>query len=251
MFSGLKKLAGSSSLRSSHGSHSRVSTSGSELSSEDSASVATPSENWIPFPGSYSNGSFDRPSSSGSSALGFGYPSSLSSRKNGGSPNRAISFAEKIWHRTRTKSNSGSGTFLHSICERYQSSSHYWTDRENSLSPGKNGQQPIFAAHSKNARASTQPPNLPPILTANDNDPTGHRATSWESLSSATSTNTNSTISPSGRLFDAELFDAFPSVPQDVPQGPLTNTSPRTSYDLGRSTTLPVRSRNYSAQKLA
>jgi hypothetical protein len=108
MLSGLKKLAGSGSLRSTHGFHSRVSTSGSELSSEDSASVGTPSENGIPFPGSYSNGSLDRPSSSGSSALGFGYSSSLSPKKNGGSMSRASSFAEKIWHRSRTKSNNSS-----------------------------------------------------------------------------------------------------------------------------------------------
>lgn len=110
MLSGFKKLTGSGSLRSITGSHSRRSTSGSELSSEDSASVGTPSDNGIPFPGSRSNGSIDRASSSGSSALGFNYPSAYS-KKNSGSMSRASSFAEKIWHRSRTKSNnSNAGT---------------------------------------------------------------------------------------------------------------------------------------------
>ena len=104
MLSNLRKLTGSGTLRSTHSSHSRVSTSGSEISSEDSASVVTPSDNGIPFPGSYSNGSLDRPGSSGSSALGIGYPSK-SPKKNGGSMNRATSFADKIWPRSRTKSN--------------------------------------------------------------------------------------------------------------------------------------------------
>jgi hypothetical protein len=109
MLSNLKKLTGSGSLRSAHGSRSRVSTSGSEMSSEDSASVGTPSDNGIPFPGSQSNGSLDRPGSSGSSALGIGYPPN-SPKKNSGS--RASSFADKIWHRSRTKSNNSTGTFL-------------------------------------------------------------------------------------------------------------------------------------------
>jgi hypothetical protein len=110
MLSNLKKLTSSGSFRSAHGSHSRVSTSGSEMSSEDSASVGTPSDNGIAFPGSQSNRSLDRPSSRGSSALGVGYPPK-SPKKNSGS--RASSFADKIWHRGRTKSNnSNTGTFL-------------------------------------------------------------------------------------------------------------------------------------------
>jgi hypothetical protein len=104
MFSNLKKLT-SSGTRSTHGFHSRVSTSGSELSSSDSASVGTPSDSGIPFPGSQSNGSLDRPSSRGSYALGFGYLPTSSSKKSSGSMNKASTFADKIWHRSRTKSN--------------------------------------------------------------------------------------------------------------------------------------------------
>lgn len=101
MLSGLKKLASSGAMRSIGGSHSRLSTSGSEFSSEDSASVNTPSENGLAFPSMHSNGSFDRQSMS--SALGVG--SSPSSKKSASSMSRASSIAEKIWHRGRTKSN--------------------------------------------------------------------------------------------------------------------------------------------------
>lgn len=115
VLSGIKRLASSASQRS-KGSHSRISTSGSELSSEDSASVGTPSDNGIAFPAARSNGSLDRHSVGGSSALGIGYPSP---RKNGRSLSRASSFAEKIWHRTRSRSNvSSAGTLLSDIFRR-------------------------------------------------------------------------------------------------------------------------------------
>ncbi|KIM86249.1 hypothetical protein PILCRDRAFT_320685 [Piloderma croceum F 1598] len=212
MLSNLKKLTGSGSLRSAHGSHSRISTSGSEMSSEDSASVGTPSDNGIPFPGSQSNGSLDRPGSSGSSALGVGHPPN-SPKKNSGS--RASSFADKIWHRSRTKSNNSN------------------TERGESSIPRKYVPLQIPAAHSKHPRSNAQPPALPPILSTNDTDLAAHRPISWQST---TSTNTNSTVSPGGRLFDDALFDA---------------NFPRTSmHEVGRSATLPPRTRKHSAQKL-
>jgi hypothetical protein len=255
MLSGLKKLAGSGSLRSTTGSHSRVSTSGSELSSEDSASLGTPSDNGIPFPMSHSERSLDRPDSRGS--VGFGYPSSVSSKKTERSTSRASSFAEKIWHRGRTKSNnSNAGTFL-PYFDRSTPSYHLKSscaERGQSSSPRKNVPLSISTTHSKLSRSNTQPPTLPPILTSEDNkDLDNNRPVSWQSQSSTTSTNTTSTVSPGGKLFTQELFDSFPSVPQEVPiasPGPGTTTFSRTSYDVARSATLPLRTRRQSAQKL-
>lgn len=228
MLSSFKKLTSAATLRSATGSHSRVSTSGSEMSSEDSASLGTPSDNGVSFPISHSNGSIDRPSSRGSSALGFGYPSSVSSKKNLSSISRASSFAEKIWHRGRTKSNNSSN------------------ERQQSSSPRKNAQLPI----SKLSRSHTQPPTLPLILPV-DNDLANHRPVSWQSQSSTASTNTTSTVSPAN-LFTEELFDAFPSVPQEVPSpGPGATTFPRMSHDVARSASLPLRTRRHSVQKFA
>lgn len=110
-----------------------------------------------------------------------------------------------------------------------------------SLSSRKNVPLPISVVHAKPSRSNTQAPALPPIVTADDTDPNGNRHVSWQSQSSA---NTTSTISPGGPLFDQALFDAFPSVPQDVPSpGPGTTAFPLV-------TTLPPRTRKHSAHKL-
>ena len=105
VLSGMKKLASSGTLRSLPSAHSRFSTSGSELSSEDSASVGTPSDNGLQYLASRS--SFDRSSVGG---LGIGYPSQSSSpRKSVSSIGRAGSFADRLWHRSRTKTINSSG----------------------------------------------------------------------------------------------------------------------------------------------
>lgn len=107
MLSGIRRFTSTSTGRSIKESHSRMSTSGSEFSSEDSASVNTPSENGLAFPVMHPNGSRQ----SMSSGLSAGY--STSPKKNG-SMGRASSIADKIWHRNRTKSNNSSNS--HGAC---------------------------------------------------------------------------------------------------------------------------------------
>ena len=103
VLSGMKKLTSSGTLRSVPSAHSRLSTSGSELSSEDSACVGTPSDNELQYLASSS--SFDRYSVGG---LGIRHPSSPS-KKSVSSIGRAGSFADRLWHRSRTKTINSSG----------------------------------------------------------------------------------------------------------------------------------------------
>ncbi|KZP17871.1 hypothetical protein FIBSPDRAFT_864499 [Athelia psychrophila] len=235
MLSGIRRFTSSSTPRSSNGSHSRMSTSGSELSSEDSASVNTPSENGLPFPSIHPNGSRQ----SMSSALSSGHPDSPSSKKNG-LTNRANSF----WRRSRTKSTNSNN-------------SH----DSDSLSPRKSilgvptGWTHTVPKRGQHVRQSSKHlpvlPTIPSPLTPTD--ATHDRPVSWLSQSSTSSTNTTSTVSPG--LYGEDLFNAFPSVPQQVPHFAVPEIPfPRASiggHEVGRAATLPLRVRRYSAQRIS
>ncbi|KAF8646922.1 hypothetical protein AX16_007014 [Volvariella volvacea WC 439] len=121
-FSSLRKLTGSRSSYTMPGAYPRYSVStSSEISSEDSAPIITPPDHSLDFAGSgsmtefgvrhqlYSNAATNASragsiASTGTGGSGVAWPS-LSSKKSGGSLGRAATFAEKLWSRGRTKSN--------------------------------------------------------------------------------------------------------------------------------------------------
>ncbi|KII88243.1 hypothetical protein PLICRDRAFT_41391 [Plicaturopsis crispa FD-325 SS-3] len=209
------------------GTHPRNSISASsEMSSDDSMAVITPSEG--SFDGKMKTDNGDHSNGSG---LGIGWPV-LSPKK---SLSRASSFADKIWHRKRTKSGA-------SAIEETPSHS-----RPPSIAP-----------------LTLTPPEIstPPRRSNTSGNP---RPVSW--MSDASSMN-----SP----FDHEIFDAFPSVPQELPEPALQpfpasqtlgrmSTSSHSSYrpsfqahvsppefgdptspSFGRSSTLPARPHGHS-----
>lgn len=97
-FAGLRRLASTSRPSTSSGNNSRQSISvSSEMSSEDSASIPTP-------PGADTNSLRSESGQTGYwNGTGITWPS-LSPKKSPGSISRATSFADKMWHRGRTKS---------------------------------------------------------------------------------------------------------------------------------------------------
>lgn len=257
-FSGLRRLASSS--RSSYimpGAYPRhsISTS-SEISSEDSMPVVTPPDHSLEFTGSGSGSMADFGQGAGNgSGSGVLWPS-LSPRKNGGSLSRATSFAEKIWHRKRTKS--GASTISTSeIAGEYGSVSlshpHSWytsADRiaaEASTEPlpqivfpiaptvTLTSQEHIIVSPAGSTSLSVRnspsqsslgagvagAPSLPLLLPRHEHssdrlDPST-RPPSWISVAS---TGSSSMPSPT---FDQDFFDSFPSVPQAAPRPPSTS----------------------------
>ncbi|KAF7979569.1 hypothetical protein HWV62_41852 [Athelia sp. TMB] len=235
MLSGIRRFTSSSTARSLNGSHSRISTSGSEVSSEDSASVNTPSENGLAFPSMHPNGSRQ----SMGSGLGVGYPNSPKKNR---TTSRASSIADKIWRRSRNISNNSDNS--NDIPSPQKPTPGMPANRANTV--------PKRGHHN---RPTTQHlPVLPSIPSPMGTPHTQDRPVSWMSHSSTSSTNTTnttSTISPG--LFGEELFNAFPSVPQQVPQAFPGTSMPRASiggHEVGRTATLPLRTRRHSAQRI-
>ncbi|KAF8884820.1 hypothetical protein BD779DRAFT_758971 [Infundibulicybe gibba] len=238
--SGLRRLASSS--RSSHtmpGAYPRnsISTS-SEISSEDSMPIITPSEHSLESPSSTSE--FGRRSSHGSHVP---WPS-VSPKKNGGSISRAASFAEKIWHRARTKSAASTVSraeiaAAESMAEAMPLYHPMMPSNAipETLEPAQNQRViiPPLRSTSLHRTSPKTPPHVSPVSVApsphantpfispNSHPPGSRdtlipslmadRPTSWVSVSSTGS----SLASP---LFDKELFDAFPGVPQIIPSVP-------------------------------
>ncbi|KAH7929633.1 hypothetical protein BV22DRAFT_114427 [Leucogyrophana mollusca] len=210
--SGFRRLASSSSSRRSSsympGAYPRDSIS---VSSEDSAPVRTPSDSGSDAAGGPGNG--------------VAWPS-VSPKKSG--MGRSSSFADKLFHRGRTKSNV-------STAETDRGSIHESPSRSYTLSTSSNSS----LSKRPQARSPTETP--------------GVRPNSWvhprDSLSS---------ISPPGSLFDKDIFDAFPSVPQTVPPAPPhSHSHSHLSPDdypggaVGRASTLPVKGRKQVAQRLS
>ncbi|KAI6103595.1 hypothetical protein F5141DRAFT_216501 [Pisolithus sp. B1] len=163
------------------------------LSSEDSAPVATP-----PDTGNGRNGSF-----------GIAWPS-VSPKKGVG---RASSFTDKLFNRSRTRSNVSNA----SAAETDRSSLYETPQRSlNIPSP------------------ELSPPGRRSVQDA------GSRSTTWASRDSCSELSPTSTSS----FFDKDIFDAFPSVPQTLP------SAPRPFFDtgdvgVGRASTLPVKGRKH------
>ena len=102
--SGLRRLASASRSSSSPGAYPRLSVStSSELSSDDSALVVTPPDHSLNFATAGQLVTATRSTSEFGSESGTMWPS-VSPKRIGGSLSRATSYAEKIWHRRRTKS---------------------------------------------------------------------------------------------------------------------------------------------------
>jgi len=212
----LRRLAGGShSPMAMPGAYPRHSAStSSEISSEDSIPVATPPDHTLEF-GSVSSSDHSMLPGSGT-GLGVGAWPSGSPKKNLSLTrvsSRASSFAEKLWNnRKRTKSTTSSAdTCGDSIIDE----------------PTPRQTTPV--AYPPPAPHYTIPPMRSSSLISDGRPPS--RSMSWASLESPTST----TSSP---LFDKEIYDAFPSVPQDS-HTLLSASLTRPELSLPKTATLP------------
>ncbi|KAI9574207.1 hypothetical protein HD554DRAFT_9538 [Boletus coccyginus] len=175
------------------GSYPRDSMS---LSSEDSSPVTTPSDN--------------------GKRKGFGIAWPSASPKKG-TPNvsRSSSFADKIFNRSRTKSNVSTADQVSERDSLYESS------------------QPSLSLSFPSELSAERHPDSVDI---------GARPTSW--ISPVSPGDSNSEFSPASSLLDKDIFDAFPSVPQTLPPGFRLDAS------MGRASTLPVNGRKQVNQRL-
>lgn len=163
------------------------------LSSEDSASVATP-----PDTGSGRNGSF-----------GIAWPS-VSPKRGAG---RASSFTEKLFNRSRTRSN------------------------VSNLSAAETDRSSLYETPQRSLNIPSPEVSPPGRRSGQD---AGPRSATWASRDSCSEL---SPTSPSS-FFDKDIFDAFPSVPQTLPSAPhpLFEVG---DVEVGRASTLPVKSRKH------
>ncbi|KAL4076924.1 hypothetical protein V8B97DRAFT_1352553 [Scleroderma yunnanense] len=193
--SGFRRLTGRRSSANMPGAYPRDSIS---LSSEDSALVATP------------------PDSLSGRSGGFGIAWPSVSPKKQGSIGRASSFTDKLFNRSRTRSNvSTTDTDRSSVYETPQRSLNIPSP---DISPsGRRGVQD----------AGSRPASRVPRDSCSDLSPTS-----------------------TSSFFDKDIFDAFPSVPQTVPQGPYSHLDVG-DVAIGRASTLPVKSRKHPNQRLS
>ncbi|KAK0239498.1 hypothetical protein EDD85DRAFT_451817 [Armillaria nabsnona] len=246
-----RRLANASRSSTFHGA-SRHSVS-SEISSDDSLPVVTPPDN---SPDLIDSGTIRSGTGTGigfraSAPSGITWPS-LSPKKNG-SVNRASSFAEKMWRRGRTKStisivstidgddHSTLGTIKSvlprlnrkpsapAISKTYTGVAQSASSQDNIIIPPVRSQS-LRSLHQASQRPPLPPPGtMPPLphayldlLSSSQQSKFDHNLGSGRS-----STNTSprpvswatvsSNVSSPSTLLDRELFDAFPSVPQNVP----------------------------------
>jgi hypothetical protein len=219
------------STRASH-SHSQssqsrqsVSMSSEISSSEDSVPVMTPPDNSPGFVGNGAGGPLPRmrtPSTHSQSSnrpgsvINVPWPS-ISPKKNQGSLSRATSFAEKIF-RGRKKSNT---SIQFDATERMSGveplpSFNVIPELPNVFPPSPSLHELVLAAPDTDAETSFDSSLQPPPSTP----PQASTRVSW--MSTSTTSNDSSLIrSP---LFDKDMFDAFPSVPQNVPS-PATRSA--------------------------
>jgi len=205
--SGFRRLTGSSGSRRSSsympGAYPRDSIS---VSSDDSSPVATPPDSAFDV----SVGGHSRRDSS--SGFGIAWPS-VSPKKSGSGVSRSSSFADKLFNRSRTKSNVSA------------------TSDKDSRS--------MRSYRLSNSSKSSQ----------NQLDARNPRPASW-----VPSRDSSSEFSISGSVFDNDIFDAFPSVPQTLPPAPTTSNSYLSPQDypaVGRSSTLPANMRKCASQRLS
>ncbi|KAH7914041.1 hypothetical protein BJ138DRAFT_1001032 [Hygrophoropsis aurantiaca] len=197
--SGFRRLASSSSSRRSSsympGAYPRDSIS---MSSEDSVPVRTPSDSGSDAPGGPGHG--------------VAWPS-VSPKKSAMS--RSTSFADKLFHRVRTKSNSSTAE------------------------TGKSFTLSISSSASSKRTPVRSPSDASDVPSARPN--------SWAPP--------RDSLSRPASLFDKDIFDAFPSVPETVPHPPPHSHLSPDDYSggggMGRSATLPVKGRKQVAQRLS
>ncbi|KAG1756908.1 uncharacterized protein EDB91DRAFT_1095132 [Suillus paluster] len=145
------------------------------------------------------------------SGFGIAWPS-VSPKKGG--TGRSSSFADKLFNRNRTKSNV-------STMESDQGSIYNSSKKPFTLSPPP---IPSQTKSSQGLHASELP---------------GSRSSHWM-------VDRDSTSSPAPSILEKEIFDAFPSVPQTLPPGPLHLSPDLSGAAARRLSTLPVKTRKHS-----
>lgn len=150
------------------------------------------------------------------SGFGVAWPS-VSPKKGG--MGRSSSFADKLFNRNRTKSNV-------STVETDQGSIYNSSKRSFALSPPPT---PSPTKSSQGRHASELP---------------GSRPSPWM-------VPRDSTSSPAPSILEKEIFDAFPSVPQTLPPGPLHLSPDLSGAAVRRLSTLPVKARKHPQQRLS
>ncbi|KAJ8589688.1 hypothetical protein M405DRAFT_738182 [Rhizopogon salebrosus TDB-379] len=145
--------------------------------------------------------------------FGIAWPS-VSPKK--GSMGRSSSFADKLFNRNRTKSNV-------STVETDQGSIYNSSGRSFTLS-----QPPSPAKNSQGRHAS---------------DVQSSRSSPW------TISRDSSSSSPSPSILDKEIFDAFPSVPQTLPPGPVHLSPDFSEVSVRRLSAIPVKGRKHQQQQ--
>ncbi|KAF9561153.1 hypothetical protein CPC08DRAFT_707586 [Agrocybe pediades] len=267
-FASLRRLGSMSRSSAAHSARHSNSTS-SEISSEDSQPVVTPPETHLEFKLNDSSVSEFGHVSNGSTSS---FPS-LSPKKSISSIGRATSFAEKMWSRSRTKSGASSlsgasdatidtspqlptlvpssleipslSVNLAPLSELEENKIVQPPRRSTSLKRSVNlpliPTEPVpplpttqvasSAAHGQNLDMSNDSSHLQPLPSGDSNRPS-----SWMSVSSAGSL--GSLPSP---FFDKSLFDAFPSVPENMP------IKEHPSFPLRRDNSVPVAPKSAAA----
>ncbi|KAF9261466.1 hypothetical protein L218DRAFT_498929 [Marasmius fiardii PR-910] len=263
--SSIRRFASSSRSHAGASSRSSVSNS-SELSSDDSVIVVTPPDYSPNFAssktvletrtrtrsGSRSGRTIlvggagtpppsgvvdeDRASVITSASGSVKWPSLTSSPKKGGSMSRAASFAEKMFSRSRTKSNTSSVN-SYDPSDRYATHEHAMSRAHPpssmpALPPGVISQSPslhelILAEPLTLSIPEMNEPQSPDPKST----PTVTRPPSWLSTSSA-GTGSSSAYS---RLLDKDFFDSFPPVPETVPPSHSRANSQNTVRTLQNS----------------
>lgn len=193
--SSFRRLTGRRSSNYMPGAYPRDSIS---TCSEDSAPVATPSDN------------------GDGSGFGITWPS-VSPKKGG--MGKSSSFADKLFNRNRTKSN---------------------------VSTVETDQGSIYNS-SKRSFTLSQPPTPPPTKSS----PGRHASELPGSRPSHWMVSRDSSSSPAPSILEKEIFDEFPSVPQTLPPGPLHLSPDLSGAAVHRLSTLPVKTRKHSQQRLS
>ncbi|KAF9532774.1 hypothetical protein CPB83DRAFT_846330 [Crepidotus variabilis] len=220
-----------------------VSTS-SEISSEDSTTIATPPDNALEFGLKASNESLHR-SATTKNSMTFPSLSPKSPKKAGGSIGRATSFAEKMFSRGRTKSNGSVLSSSSQLTVDEPIPSLPPVDKPPSInlpSLSNTETRTLSKTPSRNSSLKrtmdlppipqTAVPALPPMpsiyIPANpySHSPEGDSLVIPSTDSSFTRPSSMTSLSSAGSLpsplFDQEIFDAFPSVPGTTPTPVVT-----------------------------
>lgn len=149
---------------------------------------------------------------------GFGITWPSVSPKKGGM-GKSSSFADKLFNRNRTKSN---------------------------VSTVETDQGSIYNS-SKRSFTLSQPPTPPPTKSS----PGRHASELPGSRPSHWMVSRDSSSSPAPSILEKEIFDEFPSVPQTLPPGPLHLSPDLSGAAVHRLSTLPVKTRKHSQQRLS